>query len=307
MGPGTLIAAQSSGATFHELGVASAVFSVPVFLGVGIAAERGRRLVGVGLAVLSGLVLWGSIWIANLIFGTAPAGALGAAVTLGLHLLFHRLRGSRMSGSRAELRAIAPYGLLLGGVLLASVILRGTDVDDTAWRYLASPALWLAVATVFTLRGRRGQLPGALRQAAGAWIHVGPATALFILLGAVMSVSGMSGQLATALAGIGGFYLFLVPFIGGTGGFITGSNSGANAMFAGPQAQAAQTLGASVLSVSAVQNVSASALTLAAPARIELAVRLCPDQPPRQPVFRQILTTSAGILLVLATLTVVSG
>lgn len=312
MGPGTLIAAQASGFTFHELGVTSALFSLPVFLGVGIAAaliaaKRGERLAGLGLAVASGLVLWGSIWAANLIFGTAPAGALGAAVTLALHLLFHRLRGTRLTGSRTELRAAAPYGLLLGGVLLASLILRGAGVDETTWRYLASPALWLAVATGFTLRGIRRQLSPTLRHAAGAWAHVGPATALFILLGAVMSISGMSGQLATALAGIGSLYLFLVPLIGGTGGFITGSNSGANAMFAGPQAQAAQALGASVLSVSAVQNVSASVLTLASPARIELAVRLCPDQPSRQPVFLRVLAASAGILLALAVLTALVG
>lgn len=89
-------------------------------------------------------------------------------------------------------------------------------------------------------------------------MHVGPATALFPLLGAVMVGSGMSGQIAVTLAGLGGAHLFLIPVLGGVGGFITGSNSGANAMFAGPQAQAAQALGASVVPAAAAQNVSAS-------------------------------------------------
>lgn len=50
-------------------------------------------------------------------------------------------------------------------------------------------------------------------------------------------------------------------------GFVTGSNSGANAMFAGLQAQTAVTLGAPALPVAASQNVSASLLTMASPAR----------------------------------------
>lgn len=309
MAPGTLIAAELSGTDFHELGVMSAVLSLPVFLGTGIAAAliaaaTGGRTRAVGLAVASGLVLWVSIWLANLAFGTAPAGAVGAAVTLGVHLLVHRLRGTRLSISDAELRSLAPYAVLLGGVLAASVVLRAAGLDDSGWRYLASPALWLAVTTVFTLRDRLRDLAPTLRRTVGAWAHVGPATAIFIVLGAVMSVSGMSGQIAAALAGLSGFYLLLIPVLGGLGGFITGSNSGANAMFAGPQAQAAEALGTAALPAAGVQNVSASLLTMAAPARVELAVRLCPDPPAHRPVFGKVLGTNAAVIVVLAAVTV---
>lgn len=312
MAPGTLIAAQLSGTDFHQLGVMSALFSLPVFLGVGIAAALivaapGQRPRAVGLAVASGLVLWVSIGLANVAFGTAPAGAFGAAVTLVVHLLWHRSSGIRLVVSGRELRALVPYGLLLSGVLAVSVILRASGADDTGWRHLASPALWLALTTVFTLRGHWEELAPTLRHTLRTWAHVGPATALFILLGAVMSVSGMSGQIATVLAGVGGFYFFLIPFLGGTGGFITGSNSGANAMFAGPQAQAAQALGAPALPAAAAQNVSASLLTMAAPARVELAVRLCPDPPARRPVFVRVLGTGGVILLVLALTTAVAA
>ena len=268
MGPGTLIATELSGTGFREIGVMSALLSLPVFLGVGIAAaliaaERGDPARSVGMSVASGLVLWVSVTVANLVFGTAPAGAVGAVLTLAVHLFIHRLRARRSRGGRAgiplaELRALATYSVLLGRVLVASVAVRVPGLEDTGWRYLASPALWLALTAVFTLRCAPFELFPTLPPALRTWVHVGPATALFPLLGAVMVGSGMSGQIAVTLAGLGGAHLFLIPVLGGVGGFITGSNSGANAMFAGPQAQAAQALGASVVPAAAAQNVSAS-------------------------------------------------
>ncbi|MGD7001756.1 L-lactate permease [Corynebacterium halotolerans] len=309
MGPGTLIAAELAQVGFTEFGVMSALLSLPVFIGAGVTAALvaggdGRRLRAVVLATASGLVLWGSIWAANILFGTAPAGAVGAAVTLLVHLLVHRLRGVKLAMTARELRALLPYGVLLGGVLTTSVLVRLADAGDTAWRHLSSPALWLAVAVLVTLHAHLGQLRPTLRHAGATWWHVGPATGLFIFLGAVMAVSGMSDQLADALAGLGEGYLFLVPFIGGAGGFITASNSGANAMFAGPQAQAAATLGASVLPVAASQNVSASLLTMATPSRVELARRLCPDEPEMTPVLRPVLGFTLVLLPVLSVFTV---
>ncbi|QGU06888.1 Glycolate permease GlcA [Corynebacterium occultum] len=309
MGPGTLIAAQMAEVGFDDFGVMCAVLSLPVFIGAGIAAvfliaEPGQRARGMGLAIASGLLLWVGVLGANLLFGTATAGALGAAFTLAVHLLLHRFRGMSMQAPARVWQALAPYGVLLGGVLLLKVLLRLSSLEDTPWKYLGSPAFWLAVAVLFTLRTTRNELRPTLRHATRTWSHVGPATGLFIVLGVVMSVSGMSGQIANGLAELGGLYLFLVPVIGGAGGFLTGSNSGANAMFAGPQAQAANVLGVSALPVVAAQNVSASLLTLASPSRIELAVRLCPDQPERQPVFRLALQVCVALIVILSLLTV---
>ena len=181
---------------------------------------------------------------------------------------------------------------------------RARGLEGTGWRVLASPAPWLLLTALFTLRSRLGEVAPTVSHTVRTWAHVGPATALFILLGAVMSESGMSDQIAVALAGLGGAYLFFVPVLGGVGGFITGSNSGANAMFTGPQTQAAEVLGASVLPATAAQNVSASLLTMTSPARIELAVRLCPDPPARRPVFAWTLGTAVPVTLALSVLTV---
>ncbi len=75
-------------------------------------------------------------------------------------------------------------------------------------------------------------------------------------------------------------------------------------MFAGPQAVAAGSLGAPVLAVTAMQNVSGSTLIMASPARVEFATRLCPDAPDKTPVLRTVLAIDATIVAVLAVLSV---
>lgn len=305
MGPGTLIAAHLGGVGFDELGIASAVASLPVFVGVGLVAALlvatpGRRGLAALAAVGSGLLLWCTVLGANLAFGTAPAGALGAAVTLAVHLGITRARGARLPWSRELGAALTGYAVLLGGLLLASALVRMAGAGESGWRYLASPALWLIVATLVAGRGRVDALRGAASPTLATWLRVGPATALFIVLGVLMAIAGMSGALAAGLASLGAGYLFAVPVIGATGGFITGSNSGANAMFAGPQAAAVSALGAEVLPAMAAHNVAASLLIMAAPARVELAARLCPDAPPQAPIFRTLLGLNAAIVLVLA-------
>ena len=84
--------------------------------------------------------------------------------------------------------------------------------------------------------------------------------------------------MAQALAGAGMAYLVAAPFVGAVGGFVTGSNSGANAMFATTQAEIARSLGVDVLWFIAVHNVAAAFLLMASPGKIEMAVQLSPAE-----------------------------
>lgn len=304
MGPGTLIAAELGGASFDEVGIASAVVSLPVFIGVGLAAvfivaERGERRRACLGAVASALVLWTGVLGVNIVIGTAPAGALGALIALAAHLLVSRLRGSGIQWSARLGRALVPYAVLLGGVIIASLAVRVLGAGETWWRLLASPAVWLFIASFAAAYSQRGALQTVGPRAARSWLRVGPATGLFMTLGILMSVSGMAAEIAAWLAGLGAAYPLIVPVIGAVGGFITGSNSGANAMFAGPQVHTAATIGVGALPVLAVHNVAASLLTMASPTRVELAIRLCPDSPERTPVLRALLATDAAIVVVL--------
>lgn len=279
MGPGTLVAATMAGLPFKELGQASALVSVIPFVITGMAAAAlasgpGRRGPALLQGLLSGLSLTAAVALMNTLAGTAPAGALGALLVVGWHLL--RLRVSRADADKPPLsapgrRALAAYALLLGGVLAAAALLRILDLP-AAWHGLASPGLWLLVAAVFFTRGRPAR--PSLAKVWRAWLQVAPVTALFIVLGVLMAVSGMAAQLAQALARSGPLYLLGAPFVGALGGFVTGSNTGANAMFAATQAEIAQALGAPLLPFMAVHNVSASLLLMASPGKVEMAVQL---------------------------------
>ena len=279
MGPGTLVAATMAGLPFKELGQASALVSVIPFVITGMAAAAlasvpGRRWPALLQGLLSGLLLTAAVALMNTLAGTAPAGALGALLVVGWHLL--RLRVSRADAGTPPLsapgrRALAAYALLLGGVLAAAALLRTLELPAT-WHGLASPGLWLLVAAVFFTRGRPAR--PSLAKVWRSWLQVAPVTALFIVLGVLMAVSGMAAQLAQALARSGPLYLLAAPFVGALGGFVTGSNTGANAMFAATQAEIAHALGAPLLPFMAVHNVSASLLLMASPGKVEMAVQL---------------------------------
>ncbi|PIG07984.1 L-lactate permease [Comamonas sp. 26] len=279
MGPGTLVAATMADLSFKDLGQASALVSMIPFVitgmvASGLASAPGRLSLALLQGLLSGLLLTAAVALMNAVAGTAPAGALGALVVVGFHLL--RMRRPQQAQPLHPLgrRALAAYVLLLGGVLVAGVLVRALGLPGL-WHGLASPGLWLLLAAGFFARG----LPEreSLQRVWRSWAQVAPVTALFITLGVLMAVSGMAAQLAHALAQSGPLYLLAAPFVGALGGFVTGSNTGANAMFAATQAEIARALNAPLLPFMAVHNVSASLLLMASPGKVEMAVQLVPE------------------------------
>lgn len=312
MGPGTLIAATMAGLPLDALGMASAGVSVVPFVLTGVVAAWLASAPGArGRAVLqgaaSGLMLTAAVALANAVVGTPPAGALGALLMVVLFLWRARRRsqGGTPPAALAPLgwRALKAYAVLLGGVLVAGVAVRMLQWTGMG-HLLASPALWLFVAALWFARGLPAQ--DQRQRVLRAWGQVAPVTALFILLGVLMAVSGMAVQLAHALAQGGSWYVFAAPFVGALGGFVTGSGTGANAMFAAPQAEIAQALGVAVLPFMAVHNVSAALLLMASPGKIEMACHLAPDGAlaQRRAVQVQVLLVDLAAVAVMAVLNV---
>lgn len=308
MGPGTLIAATMSDVPFHDLGVASAVTSIVPFTVTGIvaawiASSAGNRISAVLLGTMSGIVLTIAVTAMNASFGTAPAGALGSLMMIGVHLARgHRNRG-KASLDTVGCRALMSYGLLLGGVLVAGWIVNAADLSEN-WRYVGSPALWLFIAAVWFTGG----IPTreVLRKVGSSWLQVAPVTGLFILLGIFMAVSGMAANLARTLAGSGKAYLAVAPFVGAMGGFVTGSNSGANAMFATTQGEIARSLGVNVLWFMAVHNVAAAFLLMASPGKVEMAAQLANSETgcDRSSIQITLLGVALAVIVALAALNV---
>ncbi|MFE7631682.1 L-lactate permease [Kocuria sp. NPDC057446] len=287
MAPGTLLGSQIAGVTLQDLGVASGILNVIAFLGSGAVAAviAGRGLpnsdgrprpadygawIGMGLA--SGVVLSALVLAANLAFGTAVAGAVATLVmSAGWAGVISR---GRMGPVPA--RALVPYLVLLGGTI-AGQLLEGLLPPGGFGAVLGSPALWsitgalLGVVVLSMDREHRRRLP---RESTRMWLQVAAPTGLYLVLGTAVSGGGLAEALATALTGLGQAYLFLVPVVGGLGGYITASGTGANAMFGGTQDAAAHALGVDPLWMMASQNVAAGLACLASPARIELAYRI---------------------------------
>ncbi len=278
MGPGTLIAATMADVSFYKLGVVSAVISCVPFIVTGMAAallggstEHRRRDVFYGF--LSGLCLTLLITVMNLVVGTAPAGALAALIMIVFYLMLGRKR--RMPHLNREGRnAVCSYAVLLSGVLVTGWIV-GLLKLPAGWHYLASPAVWLFVASIFAAKGWPQKPP--LQKAWSAWVQSASVTGLFLIIGILMAISGMAECLARTLAQAGPVYAVMAPLVAGLGGFVTGSNSGANAMFAATQADIARSLHFNVLWFVGIHNVAAAFLLMASPSKIEMALQLLPE------------------------------
>ncbi|WP_291794080.1 L-lactate permease [Brevibacterium sp.] len=300
LAPGTTVAASLTGLDLTELGIATAgVNVVPLVVVAAVTAalshvsgagrqrsERqhsGRALLAtLGWTALAAVVLGGGVLAANIVLGTPPAGVLGSGAVICVLLVLFRLRGTRAAADAALGRALLPYGVLTAGLLLAQLVTRGLAEALPAWlaHGLAAPPLWLAIGagTAFVLMHRAQAAPAvtdppaqALRRGLRAWLPVGTATGLFMLMGWVMTVSGMSAAIGTALAGLGPG---AAPVLSAVGGVLTGSNTGANAMFASTTAVLAESADASVLVLVAAGNAAASISTLAAPSRVAMAAAL---------------------------------
>lgn len=326
LGPGTLVAADLAGLTLFDVGVRSALMTLPVVLGAGIVSwlvlRAGSPRPGRLLAHLLGaaVLLNAGILGANLLMGTPPAGIVGSLLVLAVHLLAFRAGGSLVPAGRKVWVALLPYGVLTLGLLAARALTSGMDASLLK-RALSSGGVWLVVACLVaqyasaSLGGRSGQLRSRALLAYRSWIPVGVTTGAFTVLGTLLAATGMGRELGAALAGIGTGYLVLGPVLNGLAGFISGSNTAANSMLAATQAQAASAMGSSVLQIVAVSNVTASMATMLSPSRMLLAYEMAimpvssaagalprPAPPSEREITAWIAPRLGGLLLIVCTL-----
>lgn len=282
LGPGTAVAASLAGLGMDELGQATALVNcVPVLVAVVVVAllcgvrSNPRAAVPVAMA---GAVLWTGILGANLLVGTPPAGVLGSLAVIAVLIGFARVRGAAMAVSRPTLSAAVPYAVLTVGLL--SLQLLSTVWEEPWIQVLASPPVWLFVACLVAVPTAPGPIavPAVSLRAARSWIPVGVATGLFMVLGWLMTATGMSQAIGQALAAFGNAP---GPLLLALGAILTGSNTGANAMFAGTVASMAEATGASTLILIALSNAAGSFGSLATPPRVALAMQISrgDDQP----------------------------
>ena len=279
LAPGTLVAAELGGQGFAELGYRSALLTLPVLVVsmIAVLVVLGRRpavwLAGLAAAVV--LAQWVALVGANLFVGAPPAGLIASLAVTVLLLGISRVRhGGLPVVDRALMRAVVPYLVLLTGILGTSAAI-GLAGSPPGLEWLAGPAVWINIAALIAISTSGVPRPAVVplvREALRTWATVAGNAVVFMLIGVVMAATGMAGHLASLATGAGDVFVALIPAIGALGGYLTGSNTGAAAMFSAATTGAAASLGADPLTALAGQNVAGSYAIIVSPPRVALAV-----------------------------------
>lgn len=280
LGPGTLVAAELGGQDVDALGVWSALLSLPVLLVsmtvvlVVVAPSRpSPRLLALAAAVVA--TLWGTLVLANTVGGTAPTGIIASGAVIALLLAVARVRHGALPRVPRDLaRAVTPFVVLLAGILGATAIVAAVGSPAGAG-WLTSPALWVLVAAAAAVRlylPTGGQALPLVRTALSRWVPIAGNAIVFMAIGIVMATAGMAAHLADTVTGLGPASVALIPALGALGGYLTGTNTGAAAMFSAATTGAASGLGADGLVALAGQNVAGSYAIIVSPPRVALAV-----------------------------------
>ncbi|KWU54750.1 lactate permease [Bacillus mycoides] len=306
MATGTIIGSQLINMPLTTLGTNTALLSIPIFayfIFLSLYVVGGRQAViekwkeGVGFFLLFSL----GIYLSNAYVSVELAGILSSIVTITFGFLIIKLKGKSEQNFITEhaaaverevsiIKIISPYIFLTVCILLSRLVpalhdfLRSYAVLDLkSYSYklelLYSPGFWLAMTCLFTIiffRIPSNIMKQSLSQTIKQWIPFAITTTMFIAISELMGASGMHSLLAkTAGETFGTFFVFVAPFIGGIGGFLTGSNAGSNAMFIKLQMQTAQNVVLPWQYVTTLQNTASSVATIACPSRITLGAYLC--------------------------------
>lgn len=329
---GTVIGSQLSGLSLHALGWGSAVLSIPVigyfvFLGVREATSISTVYHRIGVIVVAVLLFNITNVLVNAYISVELAGVFCALLLLSTGILLMgtktpmrplpRHAASIQPEASAIHRltlALSPYIFLTVTIFLTRLVPPVQQWLEHRWVWrlpaysfelslMYSPGFWLFLTCVFTtiiLRIRPSIVRASLQDTWKQWFPFVCTTFFLVAISQVMTVSHMMADItAVAAMALGPLFLLLSPIIGGFGGFLTGSNTGSNAMFMPMQVQTGERLGMSSSLLAVIQNTSASHATMAFPPRVQLAASICGIPEKENRLFRRMLLLVSGSILIL--------
>ncbi|SRR5579875_3022486 len=199
-------------------------------------------------------------------------------------------RASLVSTSyNAMLGAIGPY-MLLVALLLVSRLVRPVQNWLQAQAILSEPGIGLHFQLIYNpgfyvllAALAAAILPGATLEQfrVALWRTVRQFTpgalaiVCFLAASQIMNDSGMIAVIGAAAAAPGSGYIWIAPWLGAIGGWLTGSNAGSNAMLAQLQRAVSIRAGLPLYWLMAAQSGAASIATMVSPARTVLATTTC--------------------------------
>lgn len=309
MAVGTTLGAEIAGVDVVRLGVLSALFAIPILLYWSLAVavvsggwRRAARQVGDVLSAAG--LMSGGLYLSNR-FVSVEAACVFAGLVAGTVLSFAwKNRQARLRTPESEVslkKAVFPYAVFLA--LVAATRLLGEIPQVGAWfkshPYIYSPGTAMLLTCGAVVRMFRMTLPEVLQSIVDTWQQVRPAalsTLGFVLTGTVMKDAQMIAIVTESLGDAGAIFPVLAPLVGGLGGWITGSNAAANAMWMHFQAGMAMTVGLPADLAAAVQNTSAANLTMASPSRVALGAAVAGVSGREGELLRRVGLLALGVL-----------
>ncbi|WP_142410361.1 L-lactate permease, partial [Heyndrickxia sporothermodurans] len=340
---GTVIGAELGGISLQKLGIGTALISTPVFAYFMIIAV----FITGGFAAIKNkwkelfillIIFSSSILLFNSFVSVELAGVLSSLITTGAGLLMIKISSAKSDISKTTtsqlsvstevhgkiniLKVLSPYIILTVMIFtsriwtpfrqfLESHVVINLPTFSFSMALLYSPGFWLFVTCLFTIfifKIRKKIIFISLKKTLKQWIPFTISTSAFVCISEVMAEAGMIATLASSTgAFFGNSFLLISPLIGGIGGFLTGSNTGSNAMFIKLQIQTAEQVRLSSDLIAFTQNASSSHATMASPSRVMLGSALCGIQSQENQLLKIIsLIVLGSLLLILLTTLVIS-
>lgn len=287
---GTVIGARLAGETEMELGMASALLTLPLLAGylalywmfVGRLTGRVPLVQKIEDGLWTALLGW-AIWLANQHVATELGGVVAPGALLIVHFLLSR-RPNAVQLRQAAMSAL-PFAILAALLIATRSIpplteaLRGTLVlapfaDGPSFPILYNPSFWLLLVGLGVMAATRrlGELPARLKETwSGGW-RPAVVTIAFVAMAQILSAAGAARLVGVSLrAALGAGAPLMGPLFGAVGGFLTGSNAASNGMMMAVQAALGDGLGGWP---AALQNVAGSNFSLLSPVRVAMAAAL---------------------------------
>ncbi len=327
MANGTIVGAQLSGISSTDLGVYSALLTVPLLLAwLGlfwrIAASAGVPGTPLDFAGETACTMTAAALLVacNATFGpeVAALAALGPLI-LARFLIAGKPDGERW---RPALRIGLPYAALIASLVATRAITPLNEflghalavrpfAGGPTWFPLLHPSSWLSVVGLATalLTGGPAVAAASLRR---AWIRGRKpilTIAFFLAMAQVMAMSGIADGLAKGLrSAFGPLAVLVTPLFAGLFGLLTGSSAAANGLLMPAQIALAKEAVVSLPWLGAIQNTTSSALTMLSPMRVAIGCALVGESKLERAVYLRawllgivplvILTAATALLLV---------
>lgn len=335
---GTLIGAQLVNIPLKQLGIGSAIISFPIFLyftmvAVYIAGGSKALKSNFGKTILFSTVFGVAILVFNAYVNVELAGVLTALLVTTIGLIYIKLSSNKQSSiSKSEvsvttseennnkldffviLKLMSPYLFLTTVIFLSRLIPRLKELLETHFvislpqynfkmAVIYEPGFWLFLSSIFMVivfkinfLVIKNSLIATIKQ----WFPFILSTVAFVSLAEIMASAGMTKSIAMFSEEIFGvFFIFISPFIGALGGFLTGSNTGSNAMFIKLQVQTAKELGVSSSLLAYSQITGSSHSTMAAPSRVMLGANLAGIKEKENKILKYMSLIIFGAILII--------